>query len=167
MEQVLQMRGAWDVPFHERPKVPAAMAAPTVPGGMTEVVASSSSAGARSTTSMSGYAASSSPTGQKQDAPGTPAEAKKQAAHELYQNALRGYNKSKAKRSQAAMAGLGCHHQNVLARGLIILALESLHQVVTGRHPTAKGVWDALDWDFRSRGMARAQKLRTQLDSLR
>jgi len=167
MEQVLQMRGAWDVLFHARPEVPAAMAAPAAPGGLTAVGAGSSSAGAPSTTATSGDAASSSPTGQKQDAPGTPAEAMKQAAHELYQNALRGYNQSKAKRAQAAKVGLEWDRQNVLARGLIILALEPVHQVVAGRHPTAKGVWDALDRDFRSRGMARAQILRTQLDSLR
>jgi len=166
MEQVLQMRGAWDVLFHVRPEVPVAMVAPAPPGGMTAAAAVGTSTGAPSMTATSGDAASSMQTGQGQDTTGTPADAAKQAAHQAYQSAMYGHNQREAMRAQAAKSAREWDRQNVLARGLIILALEPVHQVVAGRHATAKGVWDALDRDFRSRGMARAQMLRTQLDAL-
>eukprot|EP00170_Pyropia_yezoensis_P002223 contig_9319_g2227 len=166
MEPVLQMHGAWDVLHHPRPVVPPATLGMAQSDGAAVLADAGEQTGDRSATAVSGDAASSAVHAKKGKARAAMA-GKNQPSPATRQAAIDAQRKAEAVHELAVTAAREWDRQNVQARGLIILALEPVHQVVVGRHSTAKGVWDALERDYRSRAMARAQVLRTQLDALK
>lgn len=166
MEQVLQMHGVWDVLHNPRPIVPPATLGVAQSDGAAVLADAGEQTGDRSATAVSGDAASSAAHAKKGKAPAAMA-GRNQPPPATRQAAIDAQRKAEAVHELAVTAAQEWDRQKVQARGLIILALEPVHQVVGGRHSTAKGVWDALERDFRSRGMARAQVLRTLLDALK
>lgn len=51
-------------------------------------------------------------------------------------------------------------HAEEQARSLIVLNIKARHMTTLRRHPTARGAWQALEQQFRSRGPARLDNLR-------
>ncbi|GAB0494928.1 hypothetical protein MMPV_006225 [Pyropia vietnamensis] len=173
MEQVLQMRGAWDVLHHPRPIVPDRQSPPVAPDNNTDAGVDAPT-GHQSSTAHSGDAVSSAhpaagshPRAPAGDGAPTPELMAAQQAAARYAAALQQHRQVEALHVQASSAAREWDRQNVVARGLIILSLDPVHQLVARRHTAAKDIWVALERDFRSRGMARAAMLQTQLDTLK